>query len=73
MKILIRTEVEHRAYPFREIKVPIRITGDYPTFLTAVVLSHKNPEGFAPSLPYPITIDKHELRLGIMVIKEVRT
>ena len=73
MKILIRTEDEHRAYPFREIKVPIRITGDYPAFLTAVALPHKNPEGFAPSLPYPITIDKHELRLGIMVIKEVRT
>ena len=72
MRVLMRTDDMHKGYPFGEQKVPVRITGDYPSFLTAVVLPHKNPEGFRPSVPYPITIDKHELRLGIMVIKEAK-
>ena len=56
------------AYPWMGATVPVKIIKEYPTFLAGIVLPHKNPRGWDTSHPYPITIDKHDVATGIMII-----
>lgn len=55
-------------YPWQGQTVPVLITGEYPNFLTGVVLPHRAPHGFGLSYPYPITIDKHDIQIGEMIV-----
>ena len=57
------------AYPWNGIAVPIKITREYPTFLIGVVLPHKAPMGIGSSLPYRISIHKHDIQLGTIIIE----
>ena len=56
------------AYPWEGCEVPVLITAEYPSFLLGTVLPHRNPRGFGTSRPYPITIDKHEIYIGNMIL-----
>ncbi|MBQ6408609.1 MAG: hypothetical protein IJJ64_11300 [Butyrivibrio sp.] len=56
------------AYPWQGQAVPVLITGEYENFLSGTVLPHQAPKGFRPSKPYPITIHKHDILIGEMII-----
>ena len=56
------------AYPWQGQTVPVLITGEYETFLVGEVLPHYAPHGFGLSHPYPITIDKHDIQIGEMIM-----
>lgn len=55
-------------YPWQGMTVPVLITGEYENFLTGQVLPHYAPGGFGLSHPYPITICKHDIQIGEMII-----
>ena len=55
-------------YNWNGTEVPIKILGEYPTFLAGMVLPHKNPKGWGMSTPYRITIHKHDIYSGEMII-----
>ena len=55
-------------YPWNGMEVPVKITGEYPTFLVGTVLPHRNPKGWGMSTPYGITIHKHDIYSGEMII-----
>lgn len=65
---LKRASGESAAYPWGRLEIPVRIDEEYATFLKGTVLSHKHPRGFGPSKEYPITIDKHDVLIGEMII-----
>ena len=44
-------------------QVPVKITGEYPNFLCGTVLPHMDSRSGKESLPYPITIHKHDIIL----------
>lgn len=56
------------AYPWQGLAVPVLITGEYENFLVGMVLPHIAPHGFGLSHPYPVTIDKHDIQIGEMII-----
>jgi hypothetical protein len=56
------------AYPWQGQTIPVRITGEYENFLVGEVLPHISPNGFGLSEPYPITIDKHDVQVGEMIL-----
>lgn len=56
------------AYPWNGIAVPILITAEYPTFLVGMVLPHYAPHGFGLSHPYRVTLDKHDIQLGVIIL-----
>lgn len=56
------------AYPWQGQSVPVLITGEYPNFLVGTVLPHMAPHGFGLSHPYPITIHKHDIQIGEMIL-----
>ena len=56
------------AYPWQGMAVPVLITGEYDNFLVGEVLPHYAPHGFGLSHPYPITICKHDIEIGEMII-----
>lgn len=56
------------AYPWQGMAVPVLITGEYENFLVGEVLPHYAPHGFGLSHPYPITICKHDIQIGEMII-----
>ena len=56
------------AYPWLGLTVPVEITGEYENFLVGEVLPHYAPNGFGLSIPYPITISKHDIVIGEMII-----
>lgn len=56
------------AYPWQGMAVPVLITGEYENFFVGEVLPHYSPNGFGLSHPYPITIDKHDVLIGEMII-----
>ncbi|MBQ3406617.1 MAG: hypothetical protein IJH11_05210 [Lachnospiraceae bacterium] len=56
------------ACPWEGMAVPVLITAEYPEFLCGTVLPHRNPRGFGPSKEYPITISKHDVRIGEMIL-----
>lgn len=56
------------AYPWQGMTVPVRIIGEYDAFLVGEVLPHLAPNGFGLSHPYTITIDKHDIQIGEMII-----
>lgn len=65
--------VKHRlghtdAYPWNNIAVPVLITEEHPLFLVGTVLPHHAPMGFAISQPYNVTLDKHDLKAGNLII-----
>lgn len=66
--IKIRSKGESSEYnPWGTNQVPVKITGEYPNFLTATVLPHKNPVTGRMSGSYPITIHKHDIILQEVV------
>ena len=56
------------AYPWEGMEVPIKITAEYPNFLVGTVLSHKQPKGFRTSQEYTVTLDKHDIATGEMIL-----
>ena len=56
------------AYPWQNMEVPVLITGEYENFLVGEVLPHYAPHGSGLSHPYPITICKHDIQIGEMII-----
>ena len=57
------------AYPWNGIAVPVLITHEYPTFLVGRVLPHQSPKGYKPSRPYNVTIHKHDIQIGVIIIE----
>ena len=55
-------------YPWHGMAVPVHITGEYDEFLVGTVLPHQAPNGLGLSRPYPITIDKHDIQTGEMIL-----
>ena len=53
--------------PWGSHQVPVKITGEYPNFLTATVIPHMSPETGRKSGSYPITIHKHDIILQEIV------
>ena len=56
------------AYPWFNKTVPVKITAEYPTFLLGVVLTHFAPNPFGPSQEYTVTLDKHDIATGEMIL-----
>lgn len=56
------------AYPWEGLTVPVLITAEYPAFLVGTVLPHDHPGGFGKSKPYTITISKHDVAIGEMIL-----
>ncbi len=56
------------AYPWQGQEVPILITGEYDSFLVGLVLPHYTPHGMGLSHPSPVTIDKHDIKIGEMIL-----
>ena len=59
---------------WNQFYVPIRIIQKYPKFWVATVLPHYNQSenGCPLSKPYNVTIKRHELKCGDVVLKERR-
>jgi len=57
------------AYPWNGIAVPVLIRAEYPTFLVGTVLPHQAPLGFGTSKPYRVTLNKHDIQLGVIIIE----
>lgn len=57
------------AYPWNGISVPILITEEHPNFYVGTVLPHHAPGGFGISQPYTITLDKHDIKTGVIIIE----
>ena len=57
------------AYPWNGIAVPVLITAEYPNFLVGTVLPHHAPMGMGISQPYTVTLDKHDLKVGNLIIE----
>ena len=67
--VYVKTKKETSVpYPWEGMEVPVEITEEYPTFLCGMVLPHKNPKGLAISKSYSITIRKHDIYTGEMII-----
>lgn len=54
--------------PWEDMEVPVKITDEYPKFLVGVVMPHRHPGGFGVSHPYTVTINKHDIFIGEMII-----
>lgn len=54
-----------------ETYIPIYIEKEYPKFFLCTVLEHKNPSGqnMGISKPYPMTIDKHNLKRKEVLVR----
>ena len=54
-----------------EVFVPIYIEKEYPNFFLCTVLEHKNPtrQAMGMSEPYPMTIDKHNLKKQDVLVR----
>ena len=63
-----RTKHETAAYPWQGQTVPIKVTAEFPNFLVGVVLPHNAPKGFGPSKEYTVTLDKHDISTGEMIL-----
>ena len=50
------------------MEAQVKITAEYPAFLCGLVMPHRNPYGMGVSRPYPITITKHDIYIGEMII-----
>lgn len=56
-------------YPWNGIAVPVKVTEEYPNFYVGTVLPHHALGGFGVSTPYTVTLDKHDLKTGILIIE----
>ena len=54
---------------WRDIFIPVTIVAEYPKFLVGVVQPHRNREGFKDSIPYTITLNKHDISIKEIIIK----
>ena len=57
------------SYPWDGISVPVLITAEYPMFLVGTVLPHHTPRGLGLSNPYTVTLNKHDILLGVIIIE----
>lgn len=62
------TDKDSDPYPWQGQTVPVRITGEYENYLVGEVLPHYAPNALGLSKPYPITICKHDIQIGEMII-----
>lgn len=67
VKVKLKQEDSDR-YPWQGMAVPVLITGEYENFLVGEVLPHYAPHGFGLSYPYPITLCKHDIQIGEVII-----
>lgn len=61
------------AYPWYNIAVPVLIIEEHPRFLVGTVMPHFAPGGFGKSLPYNVTLDKHDISVGVIIIEGGKT
>lgn len=54
--------------PWSYAEQKMRVEQETPYFLTCTVLPHKHPLGFGPSQPYRITVHKHDIESGEVLI-----
>ena len=55
------------------ISVPVEVLEEYPRWYLCLVLPHMNPAGFGrESIPYRITIPKHDITSGFVQIRKLR-
>ena len=54
--------------PWEGMEVTVVIIAEYPAFLIGEVLPHRHPGGFGISQPYRVTINKHDIFTGEMII-----
>ena len=54
--------------PWEGMEVEVTIVAEYPSFLIGVVTPHRHPGGFGTSRPYRVTINKHDIFIGEMII-----
>ena len=67
VKVKLKAGTSDR-YPWNGMEVPVKIVSEYPCFLLGLVLPHRNPKGWGMSAPYQITIHKHDIFIGEMII-----
>lgn len=73
---LVRSSLKDCAYPWsaRESQsADVRIESEYPNFYVATVLPYKEEGMTAPSTPYSITLDKHDMFSGILIVEDKDT
>ena len=56
------------SFPWQGMTVPVVVVAEYETFLTCEVLPHLAPHGFGLSKPYIVTICKHDIHTGELII-----
>ena len=54
--------------PWDGLEVTVKITDEYPSYLIGEVMPHRHPGGFGISQPYRVTIKKHDIFTGEMII-----
>ncbi len=59
---------ETKEEPWAYAEQNMKIEAEYPCFLVATVLPHKNPQGFALSKPYTVSIHKHDIQCGDVLL-----
>lgn len=55
-------------YSWQDTAVPVLIEREYDRFLVGLVLPHYAPKSLGLSRPYRITINKHDIQTGEMII-----
>lgn len=54
--------------------IPIKILAEYPRFFVVEVTPHRNPiRSWGMSTPYRMTIDKFNLKMGEIIVKDFGT
>ena len=56
------------AHPWGYAEQDMKIIMETPYFLTALVLPHRNPEGFGLSHLYVTTLHKHDIQIGEIIL-----
>lgn len=46
----------------------MQVVLETPYFLSAIVLPHMNPQGFGLSHPYVVTLHKHDIKSGNIIL-----
>ncbi len=68
---IVNVQLDHlhsNMYPWQGSSRDVLITQEYPTFLVGTVLPHKALKGSYDVKSYNITIHKHDIKTGAMVL-----
>ena len=56
---------------FNHVFLPIKVLKEYKNFYDCLVLPHRNPiMSYGLSTPYHMTIDKFDLKKGIVIVRD---